>query len=71
MSDGYITSKQLSGNEGLTGVAKREAEQAEREYEETILQMAAEIKANLKKEKERKESNIKKRKKEKKTVANS
>jgi hypothetical protein len=68
MSDGYITSKQLSGNEGLTGVAAREAEQEEREFDEAVLEMAAEI---LKKEKERKESNIKKRKKEKKTVANS
>jgi hypothetical protein len=68
MKDGYITSKQLSGNEGLTGVAARESEQEVREYEESVLKMAAQI---LKKEKEKKESNIKKEKKEKETVANS
>ena len=68
MSDGYITSKQLSGKEGLTGVAAREAAQEDREFDEAILEMADEI---LKKEKEKKESNIKKEKKEKKTVANS
>tara|TARA_R110002020_G_scaffold192035_1_gene392045 strand:- start:238 stop:444 length:207 start_codon:yes stop_codon:yes gene_type:complete len=68
MSDGYITSKQLSGKEGLTGVAAREAERENREFEETILEMATEI---LKEKKEKKESNIKKEKKEKKTVANS
>jgi len=67
MSDGYITSKQLSGNEGLTGVARSEDEKA-REYDEAVLTAALEI---LKKEKEKKESNIKKEKKEKKTVANS
>jgi hypothetical protein len=68
MSDGYITSKQLSGNEGLTGVAAREAEEEERAWDDAVLEMAVEI---LKKEKEKKESNIKKEKKEKKTVANS
>jgi|TARA_B100001964_G_C13923683_1_gene461302 hypothetical protein len=68
MKDGYITSKQLSGKEGLTGVAAREAEQEDREFDKVILEMAAEI---LKEKKEKKESNIKKEKKEKKTVANS
>ena len=68
MSDGYITSKQLSGKEGLTGVAAREAEEEGRAWDDAVLEMAVEI---LKKEKEKKESNIKKEKKEKKTVANS
>jgi hypothetical protein len=64
----YITSKQLSGNEASTGVARTEKKDREKKQNEVInlaKKMAAEI---VKKEKERKESNIKKRKKEKKTV---
>ena len=65
MSDGYITTKHLSGEEALTGVARLEAEAEDNEYYEAV---RAEVLEELK-EKERKESNIKKRKKEK-TVAN-
>lgn len=69
MSDGYITSKQLSGNEASTGVARTEAKSAQ-EKKDTVLKLAKEMAQQLaKEEKERKESNIKKRKKEKKTVA--
>ncbi len=69
MSDGYITSKQLSGNEASTGVARTEAKSA-KEKRDTVLKLAKQMAAEIvKEEKERKESNIKKRKKEKKTVA--
>ena len=64
----YITSKQLSGNEASTGVARTEKKAREEKQNEVVnlaKQMADEI---VKKEKERKESNIKKRKKEKKIV---
>tara|TARA_Y100001951_G_C11272953_1_gene259989 strand:+ start:748 stop:948 length:201 start_codon:yes stop_codon:yes gene_type:complete len=62
MSDGYITSKQLSGNEGLTGVARTEAEQDDRDYDDAIREVAMEL---IQKEREKKESNIKKEKRKK------
>ena len=51
MSDGVITSKQLSGGEGLTGVARAEAEREDREFDEAVVQMAMQI---VNEEKERK-----------------
>ena len=69
MSDGYITSKQLSGKEANTGVARTEAKAAYAKREEVhklATQMAEEI---VKEEREKKESNIKKEKRKKKTVA--
>ena len=62
MSDGYITSKQLSGNEGLTGVARTEAEQDDRDYDDAIREVAMEL---IQKEREKKESIIKKEKRKK------
>ena len=62
MSDGYITSKQLSGNEWLTGDARTEAEQDDRDYDDAIREVAMEL---IQKEREKKESNIKKEKRKK------
>jgi hypothetical protein len=69
MSDGYITSKQLSGKEAHTGVARTQDKVREAQKEEVLTlaqQMAEQI---LKEEREKKESNIKKEKRKKKTVA--
>ena len=69
MSDGYITSKQLSGKEANTGVARTEAKAAyskRDEIQKLAMQMAEQI---VKEEREKKESNIKKEKRKKKTVA--
>ena len=69
MSDGYITSKQLTGNEASTGVARTEAKAAS-EKKENVLKLAKQMAAQLvKEEREKKESNIKKEKRKKKTVA--
>tara|TARA_R110002110_G_scaffold410236_1_gene633496 strand:- start:68 stop:289 length:222 start_codon:yes stop_codon:yes gene_type:complete len=69
MSDGYITSKQLSGNEANTGVARTEAKTA-KERHDNALQLAEQMASQLlKEEREKKESNIKKEKRKKKTVA--
>ena len=68
MSDGYITSKQLSGKEANTGVARTEAKSAH-EKKENVLKLAKQMAEQMvKEEREKKESNIKKekRKKEKK-----
>jgi len=69
MSDGYITSKQLSGNEGSTGVARTEAKAAKEKRDE-VLELATKMaEIMVKEEREKKESNIKKEKRKKKTVA--
>ena len=69
MSDGYITSKQLSGKEASTGVARTEAKAAQAK-KENVLELAKQMAAQLvKEEREKKESNIKKEKRKKKTVA--
>ena len=61
MSDGYITTKDLSGKRAITGVARLEAEKLN---EAIYAAMRKEVLEELK-EKEKKESNIKKEKKEK------
>tara|TARA_Y100001973_G_scaffold84561_1_gene125826 strand:- start:695 stop:874 length:180 start_codon:yes stop_codon:yes gene_type:complete len=49
--DGYITSKELSGKQALTGVARREAEKAQ--MNQKLLEKAIEqVQKNLKKKKE-------------------
>jgi hypothetical protein len=69
MSDGYITSKQLSGKEANTGVARTEAKSAH-EKKENVLKLAKQMAEQMvKEEREKKESNIKKEKRKKKTVA--
>ena len=69
MSDGYITSKQLSGNEAHTGVARTEAKAAA-EKKENVLKLAKQMAAQIvEEEREKKESNIKKEKRKNKTVA--
>ena len=69
MSDGYITSKQLSGKEASTAVARTEQKVRDSQKEEVLTlarNMASKI---VKEEREKKESNIKKEKRKKKTVA--
>ena len=61
MSDGVITSKQLSGGEGLTGVARADADRADREFDEAVVQMAMQI---VKEEKERKKRSKRKKDRE-------
>ena len=46
MSDGYITSKQLSGNEASTGVARTEAKSA-KEKRDTVLKLAKQMAAEI------------------------
>ena len=61
----YITSKQLSGKEATTGVARTEKKAREENQNEVVIlarKMADEI---IKKEKEKKKSNIKEKKKKK------
>ena len=65
MSDGYITSKQLSGNKGLTEVARAEAEREDREFDEAVVQMAMQI---VKEEKERKKRSKRKKEREEKSA---
>ena len=66
MSDGYITSKHLSGTEGLTGVARTQAQEREKLIQRKVEELAAKM---IKEERQKKESNIKKEKRKKKTVA--
>ena len=69
MSDGYITSKQLSGDEARTGVARTEKKARDAEKEE-VLKLAKRMAVKLvEEERQKKESNIKKEKRKKKTVA--
>ena len=65
----YITSKDLSGDEARTGVARTEKKARDTKRDEVVnlaKQMASQL---LKEEREKKESNIKKEKRKKKTVA--
>ena len=56
MSDGYITSKQLSGNEAHTGVARTEAKAAA-EKKENALKLAKQMAAQIVEEERQKKSN--------------
>jgi len=69
MSDGYITSKELSGIEAHTGVARTEAKAAT-EKKDNVLKLAKQMAEQIvEEERQKKESNIKKEKRKKKTVA--
>jgi uncharacterized protein YpuA (DUF1002 family) len=65
MSDGYISTKNLSGEEALTGVARGEALARRNEIEELINKEAL-VLANAELEKRKKEKKSTKRKERKK-----
>ena len=65
MSDGVITSEQLSAPAGLTGVARAEAAREEQEFDEAVVEMAMQI---VKEEKERKKRSKRKKEREEKSA---